>query len=643
MQLPIFPEGMTHITNEIGFIKREGKVTYFNGHLPVFIHDEKDIQTFRMITSQFIATGLARHVDIAKAFGVPLRTVKRYAKLYREKGVKGFYTPRNRRGATILTPDVLVQAQRILDEGKELGEASKILGIKTDTLNKAVHAGKLHRIIKKGFETRELTTKSERSVEDNTAVMGVGATNMLARIASSFGKLNGVEIEFQACADVPYGGVLLALPSLLANGLLKHTDEHFSLPAGYYNIDSIFLLLGFLALARIKVMENLRYCAPGEWGNLLGIDRIPEVKTMRRKINILMNNDRGKSWSAQLCKEWMGLTSGTEYEGYYYVDGHVQIYYGERTQLPRHYVSRERLCMRATIDYWVNAMDGQPFFLVNKAIDPGLLQVLKQDIVPRLEREVPNQPTEEELKENQYLHRFIILFDREGYSPNFMKEMKEKRIACITYNKYPGEDWLESEFINCQCKLVSGEIVDMKLAERGTLLSNGLWVREIRKLTQQGHQTSVLATNYIADLKLIATAMFARWCQESFFKYMMSQYNIDRLLTYELEGIPGTTRIINPEFRQVDTQTRSKVSQLDRKLKEFGAIVLTDEIESDKVEKYQEQRSKLQEEISFLKKDIEELKTARKTIPKHITLQELPKEQQFDRLSTQSILLTQLK
>ena len=94
--------------------------------------------------------------------------------------------------------------------------------------------------------------------------MGVGATNVLARVATSLGKLNGVAIEFQACADVPYGGVVFALPALLVNGLLRHTDKLFSLSPGYYSTENIFLILGFLALARIKVMESLRYCAPGE-------------------------------------------------------------------------------------------------------------------------------------------------------------------------------------------------------------------------------------------------------------------------------------------------------------------------------------------------------------------------------------------
>ena len=146
IQLPIFPEGTTAITNELGFIKQDREITYFNGHLPIFMHDENDIQRFRMITSQFIVTGLVKQVEIARVFGVPLRTVKRYVKLYRTKGAKGFYESRISRGAVILTPEVLQRVQSLLDEGLDLGAVGKTLNIKTNTLNKAVHAEKPHKI-----------------------------------------------------------------------------------------------------------------------------------------------------------------------------------------------------------------------------------------------------------------------------------------------------------------------------------------------------------------------------------------------------------------------------------------------------------------------------------------------------------------
>ena len=84
MQLPIFPEGVTHITPELAFMKKDGRVVYFNGHMPVFVHDEHDLRTFRMITSQFIVNGNVKQARIAQVFGLPLITVKRYTKLYRD-------------------------------------------------------------------------------------------------------------------------------------------------------------------------------------------------------------------------------------------------------------------------------------------------------------------------------------------------------------------------------------------------------------------------------------------------------------------------------------------------------------------------------------------------------------------------------
>ncbi|MCG8423426.1 MAG: hypothetical protein MJE77_36465 [Proteobacteria bacterium] len=257
--------------------------------------------------------------------------------------------------------------------------------------------------------------------------MGMGATNTLDRVAASMGLVQGVALKFERSLDVAHGGVLLALPALLACGLLRHTGKHFSLPAGYYRLDSLFLLLAFMALARLKHVESLRYCPPGEWGKLLGLDRIPEVRTLRAKLKLLSNAEQPTKWSAELCRDWM--ETAPDEASMLYVDGHVRVYYGSQTKLPRHYIARQRLCLRATADYWVNAMDGQPFFMINKAVDPGLIKVIEQDIVPQLEKEVPSQPTADDLEAEPYLHRFTLIFDREGYSLGLLLRMKERRIA----------------------------------------------------------------------------------------------------------------------------------------------------------------------------------------------------------------------
>ena len=128
---------------------------------------------------------------------------------------------------------------------------------------------------------------------------------------------------------------LLAVPSLPATGLLRHTAAIYQLPAGFYGIESIVLLLALMALARIGSIEQLRYVAPGEWGKRLGLDRIPEVRTLRAKL-ALLGQDLGRAarWSAELAKEWIAGQPASELV--FYVDGHVRVYHGDLTPLPRH-------------------------------------------------------------------------------------------------------------------------------------------------------------------------------------------------------------------------------------------------------------------------------------------------------------------
>lgn len=374
--------------------------------------------------------------------------------------------------------------------------------------------------------------------------MGMGCTRMLDRVAAALGSLEAAPVEFEAAQDVPCGGVLWALPALLANGLLRHTQKYFQLPKGFYSVVNIFLLLACMALARIKSAEGLRYCPPGEWGKLLGLDRIPEVRTLREKLGHLSKEKKVREWSAQLSQEWM--ESDPELAGLLYVDGHVRVYHGQQTPLPKRYVARQRLCLRGTTDYWVNDREGRPFFVVPAAVSPGIIAMMRSEIVPRLLEEVPRQPSAEELEADRYRHRFGVIFDREGYSPAWMKELWEQRIACHTYRKYPGEPWAEREFLEQTVRGPRGEEWQMKLAERGTWLGEKLWVREIRKLTETGHQTAVISTDFQSASPQIAVQMFSRWSQENYFKYMTEHYNLDRLVDYQTEPLDETTQVVNP-------------------------------------------------------------------------------------------------
>ena len=144
LQLPVFPEGLKSINEDLAFQQQDGQVVYFHGMMPVFQHSEKDLRSFRMFTSQLIANGTVRQRDIVQAFGVPLATVKRYMKVHREQGTAGFFRPARRRSASVLTADVKQRAQALLDQDKSVPEVSQAIGVRGNTLHKAIRGGRLH-------------------------------------------------------------------------------------------------------------------------------------------------------------------------------------------------------------------------------------------------------------------------------------------------------------------------------------------------------------------------------------------------------------------------------------------------------------------------------------------------------------------
>jgi len=143
VQLPIYPAGSVEINEGIACRVEGERVVYFNGHLPIFAHEKKDLASFRLFTSQLIVQGSATQGDIARAFGVPLVTIKRGTKLFRERGAAGFFVPAARREGTKLNHEKLEQARVLLSQGQPLSEVSVQTGVLTDTLRKAIAAGRL--------------------------------------------------------------------------------------------------------------------------------------------------------------------------------------------------------------------------------------------------------------------------------------------------------------------------------------------------------------------------------------------------------------------------------------------------------------------------------------------------------------------
>ena len=422
------------------------------------------------------------------------------------------------------------------------------------------------------------------------------------------------------------------MPALLSNGLYHEINNVFDEFSGYYTMTQVLTLLGFMGLCRVKTVEQVGKQPPGEWGKLLGLDRIPGVKCLREKLAALAKENSGTIWGEHLSTKWM--EENPDLTGALYIDGHVRLY-GGKEKIPKQYVSRERLCLKGMMDFWVNDMIGQPFFVVRKDINPGMISTLREDIIPQLLKTIPNQPSDEELENNPFLHRFIIIFDREGYSPAFFLEMWIKyRIACMTYHKFPNDDWPEKEFKKTPATLVSGEQVTMKLAERGTFIGNkktGVWVKEVRKLTNSGHQTSIISTGYTLNLIMIAVLMFARWCQENFFNYMMQHFAIDLLTDYNKKEVSDTDKVVTREWRDLGKKINSLNGKLQRRKSRFADFTLNP-MESSNVKRYQAwemHKISLAEEIELMSKDLNNFKEKQKSIEKYVIIKDLPDNEQF--------------
>jgi len=532
-----------------------------------------------------------------------------------------------------LTTEIISEIERLHSEGFTISEISKKIGVDYSTIKKGVGRGVI--ILMKPLPSHTISTISSRSRVDASELMGKACRNVVER--ASHGNL-GCPVEFQDHVDLQYGGLLLTLPALLASGIL-YGISRFDLPKVYYSVTQIFLSLAFMVMLRVKQLEQSKMLSSGELGRCLGMDRTPCVQTLRNRLHDFTSVADAGKWSLELSRYWM--KEDKNLDGVLYVDGHVNIYYGKSVEMPARYVSRMRLCLSGSTDYWVNGALGQPYFVVHKTANEGMIKAISNDIIPELDKSVPHQPCAEDLEKNPLLHRYMIVFDREGYSVPFFCELKKKRIAFCSYRKYVRDKWDLSEFQEYSEKDKYGEEVRIKLAERGTFLSTkkvkgktvaSIWVREVRKLNDSGHQTSIITTNHTLSITDTGFYMFARWCQENYFKYAMESFGIDYLISNVKNSILNTYTIPNKDYTSVSKKHKSisaKLSNLKIKLANTEIKIDRDELSEKRMKKHIAQKAEILDSIEIYKNESEAMKQQMKEIPKRIDVKDAKPESEI--------------
>ncbi len=391
--LPMHPADAGQIgASCFSFASGGGRTVYFSNLEPFDCHDEDDRPAMLLRIARFARHGIPQKV-LQAAFGVGRATVQRAVRKHRDGGETAFHEPCKGRGTSVITGATADAANRLLAEGMSGTAVARELGVPASTVYHNIH---------RGFIGTGTSDAPQASVTDDTAGVPGGVVPSsdgppdrsardrrdraapMGRVAASAGVMAEARPRFdEPLSAVACGGVLAALPTLLKEGLLEHADRFLSLPKGYYGLTSTLLLLAFLFLARVRNPEALRHEAPGEWGAVLGLDRCPEAKTLRRKIRALAADERRvKGWQDALARDWMADDAVATLA----VDGHVKIHAGRKGRLPKHFVSRQKLCLPASTSYWVNALGGRPMLCLHKDLDPTMTHALEKDVLPALER-----------------------------------------------------------------------------------------------------------------------------------------------------------------------------------------------------------------------------------------------------------------
>jgi hypothetical protein len=560
IELPLLPEEAVTLGPRLAVIETPEELVFVNASGPLMSCARNDKAAKRYIGAVLMTQGLTRGEDLAPVLGVHRSTLFRNQKLYREGGLEAIRDERGHgapRRAHKLTAEVLAVAQARLDQGGSQSAAARAVGVSETAIRHAIKIGRLRRN-ERPRQRRAALSPGERAERDAAQAQGAGTAvkRIEERLLACQGELTAAVPHFEAIEGVANVGVLLALPAILGEGLLSSAERVYTpLKAGFYGLHSILLCLVMMALLRIKTIERLSGYQPGELGILLGLDRVPEVKTLRRKLDELGGQQRAAKLAAALTERW---SRGEPDElGILYIDGHVTAYTGRKHRLPKTFVQKRRQCQPASTDTWVHNGAAEPLFFVTSPINKHLLALIEQEVIPQARQQIgPDR-------------RLTLIFDREAWSPTSFRQWHAEGTEVITYRKGKQIPWDAQDFRPFHRER-NAQSVTYRLAERSVQVipanskRPAFWMREIRRLSDNGHQTAILTTRQDLPAEEIADRMFARWRQENFFKYMQAEFNIDHLSTYATEPADPERIVPNPERRQLEKSLKAKKAQLGR-------------------------------------------------------------------------------
>jgi hypothetical protein len=558
LPLPLLPAGAAEIAPGVGFAAGdEGGLVIVHG-LATFAWDAGDEAGRRLAAVQLVRLRAASQGQVAGAFRVDPATIWRWDQALAADGVAGLVPGRpGPKGASKLTPELVERIAGLDAAGATLRQVAAATGVSTFSVRNA-----LGRVASGGRPAaRAAEDGAARDAGDGDAGRGVIAVlpdpvpRDGERVLARWGLLGeGAEPVFIPGARYPLAGLLLALPALEAAGLLDAAREVYGrLKDGFYGLTATLLTVVFLALAGEPRAEGATRVPPAALGRVLGLDRAPEVKTIRRKLAELAA--AGKAAELVMALARRHAAARPDALGFLHVDGHARVYYGTR-QVQKTHVARLKFPAAATMETWVTSQDGDPVFMVVAEPSDSLAGELRR-LLPAL-RGIVGQG-----------RRVTVCFDRGGWSPALFADITEAGFDVLTWRKGPAPDLPAGQFTTITCTDDRGHRHEYELADStadlgisdGPRKGQTITLRQVtRRVPAKGGATrQIHALTSRTDLTAgeVCWRLASRWREENYFRYARTRFALDALDSYAAAPDDPGRLVPNPAKKTAAARVRA--------------------------------------------------------------------------------------
>jgi len=611
------PEGL-HILNERCLIRTQDRhrlVLVSGIVLAQYALSDPMAEAYARV--HLVEQGWATQSEVARAFACSTRTVRRDQRRFEEGGLPALgrpdgYPP----GRARLTGSRRRLVEQLREKGCSQREIARRIGVGENAVRKLLR--RLGWKAQPPVQT-EWSFSKEASAHPNLSAFCVGAQPTPAshdtdpsnrstdRLLARLGLLEDAPPLFGSAGAVPRAGVLLALPVLIASGVFECAQKIYGgIGPSFYGLRTSLLTLLLMALWRIKRPENLKEYSPQNLGRVLGLDRAPEVKTLRRKLAGLAATGRAAQFGDALARRRVELRGKAM--GFLYVDGHVRVYHGQHA-LPKAHVARMRISMPATSDYWVNDRSGDPLLVVTAEANAGLVKMLP-GILGQVRGVVGKR-------------RVTVVFDRGGFSPKLFQQIIAAGFDLLTYRKGRHPRIPRSRFgphtARCDGRKLSYVLADQEVR----LLKGKLRLRQVTRRMDNGHQTPILTSRRDLGAAHVAYRMFDRWRQENFFKYLREEYALDALAEYAAVPDDPNREVPNPAWVALEAQLRQAWARMERLQSEYGLEALNNlEQKHRTMRGFKIAYGKLGEQIWTAWQRVLQLEKCRAAVPRRVPVRE---------------------